>query len=48
MFEIIFDEKAIELLEKINTNSREWIFKKIISTKENPHRYFEKLIKKDL
>ena len=48
MFEIIFDEKAIELLEKIDTKNRERIFKKIISTKENPHRYFEKLTKKDL
>ena len=42
MYEIIFDEKVIELLEKLQISTRKRIFKKIISTKEDPFHYFEK------
>ena len=48
MFKVIFDEKAIEFLEKLDKSDREKIFKKIISTKENPFHFFEKLTKRDL
>ncbi len=43
MYEIIFDEEAIEFLEKLNQNISKRIFNKIISTKENPHHYFIRL-----
>ncbi len=43
MYEIIFDEESIKFLEKIDINLRKRIFNKILSTKENPFRYFEKL-----
>lgn len=47
-YQIIFDEKAIDFLEKLDKNTRVRIFKKILSTKQNPFRYFEKLTKRDL
>jgi len=43
MYEIIFDKKAVENLNKIEYKTKERIFKKIISTKEKPFRYFERL-----
>ena len=43
MYEIIFDDKAIEFLEKLQLSTRKRIFEKIISTKEDPFHYFEKL-----
>ena len=43
MYQLIFDEEAIELLEKLPKLIKERIFKKIQSTKENPHHFFEKL-----
>ena len=45
MFKVIFDDKAIEFLEKLDKISRERIFNKIMSTKEDPFHYFEKLTK---
>ena len=47
MYGIIFDEKSIEFLGKLEYKIRERIFEKIILTKEKPFRYFEKLIKRD-
>ena len=47
MYEIIFDKKAIEFLNKLDYNLKERIFIKIISTKEKPFRYFEKLTKRN-
>ncbi len=44
MYEIIFDEEAIEFLEKIEKNTRKRIYNKIISTKQDPFHYFERLI----
>lgn len=43
MYEIIFDEKAIEFLEKIEKKTRKRIYNKIISTKEDPFHYYERL-----
>ena len=43
MQEITFDNEAIEFLEKLPKGIRERIYNKIVSTKENPLRYFERL-----
>ena len=48
MYKVIFDDKAIEFLEKLDTRNRERIFNKILSTKENPFHYFEKLTARNL
>jgi mRNA-degrading endonuclease RelE of RelBE toxin-antitoxin system len=45
MFTVLFDEKAIEFLEQIDKQKRKRIFNKIMSAKENPFHYFEKLTK---
>ena len=47
MFKVIFDDKAIEFLEKLDKKNRERIFNKIMVTKEDPFHYFEKLTAKD-
>ena len=47
MYEITFDKKALEFLNKLNYRIKERIFKKIISTKEKPFRYFQKLSYRD-
>ncbi len=43
-YTLIFDNKAIEQLEKLPKSVRKRIFKKIQRAKENPHRFFEKLV----
>ncbi len=43
MYELVFDEKAIDFLSKLPKDLRERIFNKIISTKENPFRFFDRL-----
>ena len=43
MYDIIFDEEAIDFLEKLPAQVKERIFNKIISTKENPLHFFERL-----
>ena len=43
MYKVIFDDKAIEFLEKLDKKNRKRIFNKIMSTKEEPLHYFEKL-----
>ncbi|MFO8019359.1 MAG: type II toxin-antitoxin system RelE/ParE family toxin [Promethearchaeia archaeon] len=48
MYEVIFDDKAIEFLEKLDKKNKERIFNKIISTKDDPFHFFEKLTKRDL
>ncbi len=47
MYIVIFDDKAIEFLEKLDKKNRKRIFSKIISTKEDPFHFFEKLTKRD-
>jgi len=48
MYKVIFDDKAIEFLEKLDARNRERIFNKILSIKENPFHYFEKLTARNL
>ena len=43
MYEVIFDEEAIEFLNKLPKELRERIYNKVISTKENPFHFFERL-----
>jgi mRNA interferase RelE/StbE len=43
MYTVIYDEEALQNLEKLEKKIRKRIFKKIISTKENPFHYFERL-----
>ena len=43
MYEITFDEEAIDFLNKLPKEIRGRIFNKIISTKENPFHFFERL-----
>jgi mRNA-degrading endonuclease RelE of RelBE toxin-antitoxin system len=47
MYEVIFDEEAIEFLNKLPKELKRRIFDKIISTKENPFHYFERLAGRD-
>lgn len=43
MREVNFDNEAIDFLEKLPKELRKRIFNKIISTKENPFHFFERL-----
>lgn len=43
MYEVIFDDEAIEFLNTIPKEIKERIFTKILSTKENPFHFFERL-----
>ena len=43
MYELIFDPKAIEFLEKSERQLAKRIWDKLMSTKENPHHFFERL-----
>ncbi|MEK6809819.1 MAG: type II toxin-antitoxin system RelE/ParE family toxin [Nanoarchaeota archaeon] len=43
MYNIIFDEEAIDFLNALPKEIKERIFKKIISAKENPLHFFERL-----
>jgi len=43
MYEIIFDEVAIEFIDKMPKDIKTRIFNKIISTKGNPFHFFERL-----
>tara|TARA_Y100000034_G_scaffold101131_1_gene125167 strand:+ start:2162 stop:2416 length:255 start_codon:yes stop_codon:yes gene_type:complete len=47
MYEIIFDDEAIDFLNKLQRILKERIFHKIISTKEIPLRFFERLKGRD-
>ena len=47
MYKVIFDDKAIEFLEKLDKKNRERIFNKIMTAKEDPLHYFEKLTSKN-
>lgn len=43
MFEVIFDEEAIDFLNKLPKEIKERIYHKIITAKENPFHFFERL-----
>ena len=44
MYEIFFDPEALELLGKLDKTIAKRIWDKIISTKLEPHQFFEKLV----
>ena len=43
MYKVVFDEIVIDFLEKIEKNISKRIWNKVMSTKENPHHFFERL-----
>ena len=43
MYEIIFDDEAIDFLNTLPREIKERIFNKIISTKGNPFHFYERL-----
>jgi len=43
IYQVIFDSEVIEFLQGLPKEIRERIFNKIISTKENPFHFFERL-----
>ncbi len=43
MYELIFDDEAIEFLNKLPKEMKRRIWDKLISTKENPFHFFERL-----
>jgi len=43
MFKLIFDKKSGEELSKLPRDIQKRIFNKLLQTKENPLRYFERL-----
>ena len=43
MYTVIYDEKALQNLEKLDKKFRKRIFQKINSATENPFLYFERL-----
>jgi len=42
-YELVFDIKAIESIEKLPNNIKERVVNKLKKSKVNPHHYFEKL-----
>ena len=47
MYTVIYDEEALQNLEKLQKITRKRIFDKISSAKENPFHYFERLTGRD-
>lgn len=43
MYEVIFDEEAIDFLNKLPKTLKKRVFEKTLSTKENPFHFFERL-----
>jgi mRNA interferase RelE/StbE len=43
MYTVIYDEEALQNLERLEKKIRKRIFEKITSIKENPFHYFERL-----
>ena len=43
MYEVIFDSEAIEFLEKCEKGLAKRIWNKLMSTKDSPHHFFERL-----
>ena len=44
MYEIIFDPEALEFLGKLDKKNAKMIWDKIMSTKSDPHHFFERLV----
>ena len=47
MYEVVFDKEFINFLNKLQRPVRDRIFNKILSTKENPLRFFERLTERN-
>ena len=47
MYQVIFDTKALEYLEKLDRKQAERIWKKIMLAKTDPHHFFEQLAGRD-
>ena len=43
IYEVIFDEEAIDFLNKLSEPLKRRIYNKIISTKQDPFHFFERL-----
>ncbi len=43
MYTVVYDEEALQNLEKLEKKIRKRIFEKIFATKENPFHYFERV-----
>jgi len=43
VYEVVFDEEALDFLDKLPKDVKERIFNKVVSTKENPFHFFERL-----
>jgi len=43
MYELEFDDKSLEYLNKHEKTIRKRVFEKLLSTKEDPFRFFKKL-----
>lgn len=43
MYEVIFDDKAIEFLERLPEPRRKQVFEAVINTKSDPYTYFKRL-----
>jgi len=46
MYSVIFDSEALNFLEKIEKQLAKRIWEKIMSIKENPHHFFDRLTKR--
>ena len=44
MYEIIFDPEVLEFLAKLDKKNAKRIWDKIMSTKSDPHHFFERLV----
>ena len=44
MYEIIFDPEALDFLAKLDKKNAKRIWDKIMSTKSDPHHFFERLV----
>ena len=47
MYSVIYDDEALQNLEKLEKKIRKRIFEKIHSIKENPFHYFDRLTARD-
>jgi mRNA interferase RelE/StbE len=47
MYSVIYDDEALQNLEKLEKKIRKRIFEKIYSIKENPVHYFHRLTARD-
>ncbi len=43
MYEVVFDPKALEFLERTERKTSKRIWNKIMSTKSDPHHFFQRL-----